>query len=416
METTLFRPQAIAARRRAPLGEPFERSPFGLTTFAIASLVIVGLAIFGVTVVEIPRRATVRGYLAPEGGLVRVRAPASATVAAILVSEGDAVEAGQVLARLETQRSTTQFRSVATDEQRDFDALRRELEVQRDLARTTLEADLAALLARAEALALEADQLRRALDTARTRLTHARRRLEALAPLVAARVVPEIQGSQQQDRVDELVIDVLRTEQQFLERTRAITETNAERSARHNQTLTRVAELDAALARLAIEARVAAAQHEALVRAPVAGTVLRLEARTGATLQASQTVATLAPRGAALQAVMLVPARDAGLLALGQEVVVRLDAFPYQRFGTRRAVVARISGSVQLPGESEAPLTSPEAAYEVRAALDAQRIQAYGAEWPLRSDLTFEADIVLERITVIERMLDPLRAFMRRSG
>jgi membrane fusion protein len=416
MDAALFRPQAVDARRRADLGAPLERSPLGArATASVAIIIVCGIALLACTI-EVPRRATVRGYLAPERGVVRVRPAAPGVVAELAVREGDEVVAGQALLTLAMPRSTPAVADVARRDATDRAALRAELVAQRQLVQSGLEAELAALERRRAALGRELAALTAQLEVARQRVGWAERRLAELAPATAQGLLPAAQLLQQRDRAGELTLEALRLEQQVLELGRELAALDAERGTRGRQARLRVAELDAALARQSLEALDAEQRHDSVVRAPTAGRVLRIAARPGAMLSIGQTALVLAPTDAPLRAVLLVPTRDAGMLSAGQPVVMRLDAFPYQRYGTQRATVLAVGASVLLPGEAELPLAFDEPVFEVRAALADEAIEAHGRHWPLRTDLTFEADIVLERATLIERLLDPLRAVTRRAS
>jgi multidrug efflux pump subunit AcrA (membrane-fusion protein) len=258
MDAPLFRSRALDARRRAGSDEPLDLRTAAWTGLAVAAVALVIAVCAFVMVVEIPRRVTVRGYLTPEHGVIQVRAPNAATIVEQFVAQGDEVEMGQAILRLDSRQ-------------------------------------------------------------------------------------------------------------------------------------------------------------EAVVRAPRSGRILRLPHRAGGSLHAGQVVATLGPAGSPLRAVLLIPPAAAGMVTVGQAIVLRFDAFPYQRFGTRQGQVMRVGGSVVMPGESEHPFALTDPVFEALASLDADHLEAYGRRWPLSNDQAFEADVVLERATVLERMLDPLRS-MAGSG
>jgi len=149
--------------------------------------------------------------------------------------------------------------------------------------------------------------------------------------------------------------------------------------------------------------------HDQVIRAPIAGRIALLGVHLGSAVHPARPVLTIVPRDAALEAVLLVAPRDAGLIRRGQEVMLRVDAFPHRRYGTLAARVVEIAESATLPGEVEAPVAMAEAGYRVVARLAAQQVGSGARRAALRTDLTFDADIVLERAPLIARLLDPLR-------
>ena len=147
---------------------------------------------------------------------------------------------------------------------------------------------------------------------------------------------------------------------------------------------------------------------------PVNGRISALEANVGQTLTAGAPVAIITPENTDLQAILLVPPRSAGFLDIGQDVNLLLDAFPYQKFGAQRGVIAEVSESPLLPGQLEAPVPTQEAAYRVRVALPKETIEAYGNEVPLRPGMTLVGDIVTDRRSLIEWMFEPLLTINRK--
>jgi membrane fusion protein len=102
--TPLFRPEVMQAQAVQWLGSiRIGRPPsFGIVTgVALACAVaLVSFAAWG----QVTRKVSVPGILVPEGGLMHLSSPQPATVAEVLVKEGDAVQAGQPLIRLRAER------------------------------------------------------------------------------------------------------------------------------------------------------------------------------------------------------------------------------------------------------------------------------------------------------------------------
>jgi membrane fusion protein len=152
------------------------------------------------------------------------------------------------------------------------------------------------------------------------------------------------------------------------------------------------------------------------LRAPVAGRVSALQARVG--LVADPTVPQLAivPAGSLLEAELLVPARAIGFLAPGQTVRLAYEAFPYQRFGLHRGRVQNVSATLLRPAEIVGPIAISDPSYRVTVTLDQQSIEAFGRAFPLGADMTLKANIVFDRRSLLDWVLDPIRSLRGRSA
>ena len=124
----------------------------------------------------------------------------------------------------------------------------------------------------------------------------------------------------------------------------------------------------------------------------------------------------LIPQGAQLVAELLLPTRSAGFVKSGDEARLRFDAFPYQRFGFLESHVSRIDKALLLDGEARVPVTLSEPVYRIRTTLSKQDMLAYGDTFPLKSGMLLEADIVLDRRSLLDWLLDPIYSLQGRVG
>ena len=80
-----------------------------------------------------------------------------------------------------------------------------------------------------------------------------------------------------------------------------------------------------------------------VLTSPIDGTVTALTASLGQQAEEHEPLMVVMPAGGRPRAELYVPTRAAGFLAIGQEVRLAVDAFPYQSFGTVRARIVEIS-------------------------------------------------------------------------
>jgi multidrug efflux pump subunit AcrA (membrane-fusion protein) len=91
------------------------------------------------------------------------------------------------------------------------------------------------------------------------------------------------------------------------------------------------------------------------VTAPVGGVLTELAVRgEGAVLQPGQTVGAVAPEGAPLVARAYLPNRDIGWVRPGLPAKLKLDAFPFQDYGTVPGTVSK-SRRTRRPTRAETP-------------------------------------------------------------
>lgn len=93
--------------------------------------------------------------------------------------------------------------------------------------------------------------------------------------------------------------------------------------------------------------------------------------------------------------------KDVGFIEVGQKVVVKVEAFPYTRYGYLTGTVTEVSNNgVQ---DKKLGLTFP-----MRIHLDANRIKVSGRWVALTPGMSVTADVRTGRRSVIGHFLDPL--------
>jgi membrane fusion protein len=146
-----------------------------------------------------------------------------------------------------------------------------------------------------------------------------------------------------------------------------------------------------------------------------------LAVELGNTVQAGQPLATVIPAHTAFEADLWAASKDVGFIAPGQQVALRLSAFPYQKFGQLQGEVTRVDLSPGDPGggavDAAAARESPgEPRYRVVVKLRKQYVLAYGRQQALKAGMTLEADVLQDHRRLIEWVFDPLLSAARGRG
>ncbi len=138
------------------------------------------------------------------------------------------------------------------------------------------------------------------------------------------------------------------------------------------------------------------------LRAPVAGVVQQLEVHTeGGVVNPAQTLMTIVPRNPTLIAEAWVANKDIGFVEEQQEAEVKLEAFPFTRFGTIGGRIVNLAKDA-ITHERLGPV------YAARVALDRSVIDAGSGTMPLSPGMALTVEVKTGTRRVIEFLLSPL--------
>ncbi|KTC96424.1 HlyD family secretion protein [Legionella feeleii] len=147
------------------------------------------------------------------------------------------------------------------------------------------------------------------------------------------------------------------------------------------------------------------------IRSPIDGVVSSIIYKKGQYTNLSKPLAKIIPSDTDLVAELFIPAKKAGFLSKENKIIIRYDAYPYERFGTYKATIKEISQSIITDEEEEKPILVGEPYYKITAELDRQFVTVYGAEKRLQHGMTFSAVIVGQKRKIWQWILDPLYSY-----
>ncbi|MCB1628341.1 MAG: HlyD family efflux transporter periplasmic adaptor subunit [Xanthomonadales bacterium] len=407
---SLFRPQVGAAREQDWMGSVRllrHRLGWWLALLPAGTvLVLAGLLLFG----EYTRAAHMRGQLLPSGGLVRVAAPVSGSVSRVAVDEGQQVEAGAVLIELSIERDSGSVGRTA-------DAVAAELASQRQRQQTELD-ELSRSTVRQQQLLQQQRQALRSqlalLESTRAirrqQFEGAQRLLEQIEPIRASGQLTALQIHQYETAALEAKAQVDLVQLQHLNLSAEIADLSAQlaelpesEKRQRNQLLGALAETSQAIAHNA-------AEQSLVIRAPRAGRVSGLTVVDGQSVQQTQALLALIPEGSSLQAELWVPASAIGRIEVGRRVAMRYDAFPYQQYGQQYGRIVEIGLRALTPEEilRVADLSVESPAYRALVEPDQQQIDTPSGRHQLRTSMTLDAAVTLDRRRLYELLNLPL--------
>jgi hemolysin D len=367
-EEAEFLPAALALQE-SPVS-PAPRIAMGLI-LAFAAIAVLWACFGRVDVV-----ATAPGRIIPDGHSKLIQPMEMAKVAAIHVREGQAVAAGQVLveldatvteadlrrlqneliaARLEETRARAFLAALAGSKARltEFEGVAppRLQDEQR-----LLEGQVAEYHARLGRLSAE---IHRRQTEART-MAEAVRKLEQTAPLVRQRA-EDYKGLVAQNFISkhgyqERELEAIEQEQDLAASRSKLAEIAAGRIEAERQRDALIAETrrvqlgqqrEAAQRVLALQQELAKAEQRGRamrMTAPVAGTVQQLAVHTvGGVVSPGQALMLIVPRDNELEVEAHLDNRDVGFVHAGQRAAVKVETFPFTRYGTLTGEIVQVS-------------------------------------------------------------------------
>ncbi|MEL7487720.1 MAG: HlyD family efflux transporter periplasmic adaptor subunit, partial [Pseudomonadota bacterium] len=349
MPTQLFRREVIDYQNRRRLGDVLLSTPTPTWVFtALASAFLIALVGF-LSAGTYTRKVNARGWISPKSGEVRIQSPTEGIVTQLVVAIGDDVRAGDPLAVITPSLADQGGAKGVDDRIARLRDERAEIENRITLAKTEAKTEEANTLRRLRHLKTLTAELGRQIDISAQRLKLSEEFERSVAQL-------EKEGAASIEEVRERTDTVLRNSIEFsrLQQEREIAEEDiaAEterlvRSSRNAEiTVSELRQRQSELQRLEGEL---SARRRLTLRAPVSGAIGELRLIAGQSVQEGQPALAILPEGDVLEAEVFLPTRAVGTVAIGQDVRVRLDAFPSKLFTTLPGRVREVSATTTSP-------------------------------------------------------------------
>lgn len=414
----LFRPQVLVEQQSQWLGTVLLKPRPSQRWFTAIALVLTAGILSLLFCASYARKAHVGGWLVPEQGVARVFASQPGVVTNFFVKEGDAVRKGQPLVALSTEQQSVNLGDTQASIARAMAARRESLLQEGRQNQQLLKQQSKAITDRLTALSLEQAQLKEEIDLQRSRLQLAIKTEERQKDLVDRGFISQQQlQTAAEARIEQAAkLRALERNRMILQRDRLGLEGELRDLPIKFQAQ------DASIARnisvIGQELAEAEARREIVVPAPQDGTVSAVQVELGGGVKPAVPLLSIIPSGTRLEAHLYAPSRAIGFLQAGQRVLLRYQAYPYQKFGHYEGTISSIAKSAISPAELPPQLAglvnapgSTEAVYRVTVRLNTQDVTAYGKALRLQPNMQLDADIVLERRRLYEWVLDPLYSF-----
>jgi hemolysin D len=400
----------------------------------ICALFVIALAwaIFG----QIDIVAVAQGRIVVSERTKTLQPLETSVVKRVLVKDGDTVQAGQVLVELDATNASADGASVQeqlssmVSEERRTTALMAALKSNRApvLPKDSNARDNAQLQAEwqditAKLAKLSAEQARREAEIATVRQTIAK--LEATLPIAQQREADFkrlsdegfIAGHAGQDRTRERIEqerDLATQRARLAEAQATLAESANTRSAYLAETQRALSDRQAQASSKRTQLTQERSKTEQRTRltqmtAPVAGTVQQVAVHTeGGVVTEAQVLMIIVPKDAQVTAEVVIDNKDIGFVNAGQVAAIKLETFPFTRYGTVEAKVSSVTADAVNDEKRGAIFPATLALNQNSIVVDGKRIH-------LSPGMNVTAEIKTGKRRVIDYLLSPVQTAVSES-
>lgn len=441
-EPSAFAPALLRIQGRPP-------NPLGRKVLRVLLLLLAGLLLWSL-LGRLDIVAVAEGKLVPQGYVKIVQPAEAGIVKRILVKEGEAVAAGQVLMHMDALISDADGKSLEAEIARkrlalgrihaelteaplrtqasDPVALVQEVQAQYRANRAALEAALAeerARLAKARQDLGAAEQVRTKLSET---LPHYREQEKAFDKLAKEGFAgPLMSSDKRRERIEKE--QELRTQEHVIESAKAGIMQSEKRlvqiASDYRRALhTERNEVGGVLDKLTQEFEKQKHRRGLLeLKAPQAAIVKDLATHTvGTVVQPGTVLLTLVPKDEALRAEVWVTNEDIGFVRPGQDVKLKFAAYPFQKYGMIEGRLEHVSVDAADPATNDggaaakAAGRAPPLVYKALVVPQKMNLGSADAPLALSAGMQTQAEILLGTRTVAEYLLSPVQKAWQEAG
>lgn len=415
-EQPLFRRAAISAQQTKTLGDIILVRPL---SYRLLSAIAAGCALLVIIFLiwgSYTKRSTVLGQLLPDSGLVKVYVPQLGIVLEKRVSEGQTVSAGQVLYVLSSERQSSTQGSIQANISHQVESRRQSLQEEMEKTRRLQQDERQSLLKRIDGLSAEMQKLDNLIDGQRSRVKLSEDTVARYQGLLDQDYISREQVQQKQEELLDQRSRLQSMEREQISVGRELAARQEEISGLQFKHQNQLAQINRSISMVDQELTESEGKRRLVITAPTEGTATAVIAEVGQAVDGSRPLVSIVPTGAVLQAQLYAPSRAVGFIRPGDAVLLRYQAYPYQKFGHASGKVLSVVKTA-LPSNEISTLgnfggngngQNSEPLYRINVSLASQTIIAYGQPQALQAGMLLDADVLQDTRHLYEWVLEPL--------
>jgi membrane fusion protein len=413
---SLFRSEVIEKKRDENIfGNVVVISPVSFMVYtAMLVLFVLSLGAF-LFFGQYANKETVKGAINPQSGLVKVYAPERGIVTSRRVVEGDEVTEGDVIFVVSTERhlnASDQMQAIVAEEtQKSIAIVESQIEEEKSLSKLR-KLDIQGQLTY---IRQEIESIGKEITLHEASVAISGEEVERIDMAAKKRYVPKTEYTNSFKSELESKIGLEQLRRGLTDRKNKASQLSAELKQSPAKLTQGLLSYEKTLSELRQRLAETRGNRSYSIIAPSSGRVTSLVYNEGDTIKLETPLLTIMPKDVGLKADLYVPTQAAGFLHEGQEVNIRYDAFPYEKYGLYGGVIEQIPKNIMIPGEVEVPFEVKEPVYKVVVKLNSQTVMAFGREHFLQVGMLLQGDIIRDHSRIIDWVLQPLYSLKGRA-
>ena len=394
---------------------------FSLKIFIFALLFILTAILFFLVLGSYTERRTVSGYLTPVKGIVKITAPSSGTIEYINVEENQYVELNDELITIRNDvygnegDYDTQIKENLNDRLTILSNQNALINRTYDENKNIINANISDL---EERLIINSAQINNVME----RISSVKNKYNKYANVAILGAISELELQVVKDEISTLNFDLYGYQEarsliqsQLKAEALRIKQLQAQEKKELNELTLQKEEVKQSLIEID-------KQKTIIVKAPVSGEITALNIHPSQIVDKSSLLFNILPNNSVLKANLLIPPRDIGFIKIGQEVSLRYDAFPFEKYGQAKGKISSISKTTISPsdlleiGGFSVKDNTNSTFYLVDVTIQEQSFLVDGNRKMLNTGMTLSADIILENRKLYQWILEPLISLKERNN
>ena len=406
---SLYRPESMNNDSQKSHGSPIRVLPISNMVLSATALIFTVVIIIILSLGEYSRKERVKGHIAPNKGIIRIFPNREGQYSKVFVKNNQTIKKGDPLVEIVGERVSSSGRAVEDQHRQQLDAELFDLELR--VKNLPMEKILQTESITNDIKGLEESQkiLHKLITKSKKRLAITSKRLKNLPSLLNEKLITQTKFDLEQDKFLNQQQDLDKLEQKL-----------AQDRTRQKSLLIKKQELEflfqeksSSLKNQIVENRRKMIEVDAkgtsLINSPASGRVTSLQTYSGQKAEAHNPILTILPDDSELEAILLVPSRSVAFIEKGQTVLLQYNAFPYQKFGVYEGKVTSVAKAAMTSRQiRESFVNESSPLFQVKVSIDNKSIRAFGKSYQLEVGMTLEADIVFDKRSLMDWILEPL--------